>query len=145
MHDTPPDLLYPSVLKLRIDWSEMDLFGHVNNVSFFKYIQASRVNYWEKIGLTAMHAGMRVGPVLASSSCKFKRPLHYPGEIIVQARIDYIKNSSFCIQHRILNEKGEVAAEAEDIIVMFDFNKNEKVPFPQELRERAEQFEKRKL
>lgn len=36
---------YNTSLELRIDWSEMDLFGHVNNVAFFKYVQASRVNY----------------------------------------------------------------------------------------------------
>jgi len=38
--------VFPSKLPIRIDWSEMDLFGHVNNVMYFKYIQASRVNYW---------------------------------------------------------------------------------------------------
>ena len=139
------DLTFPVQLPLRIDWSEMDLFGHVNNVSFFKYIQASRVNYWEKIGLTKMHSETNIGPMLASTSCRFKKPLFYPGNIVIQARVDYIRNSSFCIQHRILDEKGEVAAEAEDIVVMFDFNKNEKVSFPSELRVVAEALENRKL
>lgn len=139
------DIIFSTKLPLRIDWSEMDLFGHVNNVSFFKYIQASRVNYWEKIGLTRMHRETNIGPMLASTSCRFKRPLFYPGNIVVQARVDYIRNSSFCIQHQILNEKGEVAAEAEDIVVMFDFNKKEKVSFPAELRVVVEELEKRKL
>jgi acyl-CoA thioester hydrolase len=139
------EINYPVELILRIDWSEMDLFGHVNNVSFFKYIQASRVNYWEKIGLTRMHEELKQGPMLASSACRFKKPLHYPGTISVQARIAYIRNTSFCIQHRIIDEQGDVAAEAEDIIVMFDYNTNDKIPFPAELRAVAENIEKRKL
>ncbi len=27
----------PIILTLRIDWSEMDLFGHINNVMYAKY------------------------------------------------------------------------------------------------------------
>ena len=28
-------------ITLRIDWSELDLFGHVNNVAFHKYAQTA--------------------------------------------------------------------------------------------------------
>jgi acyl-CoA thioester hydrolase len=38
-------------LELRIDWSEIDLFGHVNNLAILKFTQAARVNYLERIGL----------------------------------------------------------------------------------------------
>lgn len=132
---------FPVKLSLRIDWSELDYFGHVNNVSFFKYIQASRVNYWDKIGITKAHQETNIGPMLVSCKCDFKQPLFYPGEITIFARIEYIKNTSFSICHRIVNNKGEVAAEAQDIIVMFDFNRNEKVNFPKELKENIEKLE----
>ena len=125
---------FPVKLPLRIDWSEMDLFGHVNNVSYFKYIQASRVNYWEVSGLAADFDETRIGPILLSTSCQFMKPLFYPGNIVVECRIEFIKNTSFGIHHRILNSDGEVAAEAHDVIVTFDFNKNEKVPIADEFR-----------
>lgn len=128
---------------MRLDWSEMDLFGHVNNVSYFKFIQASRVNYWEQIGLTKLHTDMKLGPILASTGCKFLKPLHYPGNIIVQASIEFIKNTSFGIHHQILNEQGEVAAEAQDVIVLYDFNINQKVNFPDALRKKIEKMEGR--
>jgi acyl-CoA thioester hydrolase len=134
---------FPVELKLRIDWSELDYFGHVNNVSFFKYIQASRVNYWDNIGLTKSHRKTNIGPMLASCKCDFKQPLFYPGEIIIHSRVDLIKNTSFSICHRILNDKGQIAAEAQDIMVMFDFNKNEKIIFPKELKEKIEKLERK--
>ena len=125
---------FPVKLPLRIDWSEMDLFGHVNNVSYFKYVQAARVNYWEVSMLTQLFDEKKIGPILLSTSCQFKIPLFYPGNIIVESRIEFIKNTSFGIHHRILNEQGEIAAEAHDVIVTYDFNKNEKVPVSDEFR-----------
>ena len=44
----------PIILTLRVDWSEMDLFGHINNVMYAKYIQSARVNFVEKIGIMKM-------------------------------------------------------------------------------------------
>lgn len=113
---------HPVQLHLRLDWSEVDMFGHINNVSFFKYIQASRVNYWEVCGFSKTFAETGIGPMLLSTGCRFIQPLFYPGNITVQACVQFIKNTSFGIRHRILNDKGELAAEAEDVIVVFDFN-----------------------
>lgn len=125
---------FPVKLPLRIDWSEMDLFGHVNNVAYFKYIQASRVNYWELTGLAATFSETKIGPILLSTSCQFMKPLHYPGNIVVEARIEFIKNTSFGIHHRIRDQKNDIVAEAHDIIVSYDFNKNEKVPVSDEFK-----------
>lgn len=134
---------FPVTLQLRIDWSELDYFGHVNNVSFFKYVQAARVNYWETVGINAIHLETKVGPMLASCKCDFKLPLFFPGQVTVHSRIEFIKNTSFGIHHRLINDKDEMVAEAHDVMVMFDFASNEKVPFPKELRERIEELEKR--
>lgn len=126
---------FPVKLPLRLDWSEMDLFGHINNVAYFKYIQAARVNYWEVSGLAATFATTRVGPILLSTGCQFSKPLFYPGNILIESRVEFLKHTSFGIHHRILNGAGELCAEAHDVIVTYDFNKNEKVPIWQEFRD----------
>jgi acyl-CoA thioester hydrolase len=143
MEEAP--LFFPVKLPLRIDWSEMDIFGHVNNVAYFKYIQASRVNYWEIAGLSGAFEETKIGPVLVSTGCQFRKPLFYPGQIIIQARLSFIKTTSFGLQHRIINELGELVAEAEDVVVVFDFNKNEKMPLPEWFRARLEELEGRKI
>lgn len=134
---------HPVQLSIRIDWSEMDLFGHVNNVAYFKYIQASRVNYWERIGMAAVYEQTKVGPILLSTSCNFIKPLFYPGSIIVAASVEFIKNTSFGIHHKILNDAGEIAAEAHDVIVNFDFNKNEKAPIEEQFKKKVAEIEGR--
>mgnify|MGYP005988662611 CR=1 FL=1 len=132
---------YQAKLDLRIDWSELDLFGHVNNVSFFKYIQASRLHYWEQVGISQLYPKHKIGPMLASSRCEFKRPLYYPGNIRIYSRIDFIKNSSFGICHAIYNQDDKLAAAAFDTLVLFDFNSETKVEIPQEIRGNIEGLE----
>ena len=132
-------------MELRIDWSELDLFGHVNNVAFFKYIQAARVNYWEKSGLDQFFKASNQGPILASCQCNFKFPLFYPGMVKVETHCVYIKNTSFSFQHQLYNDKGDIVAEATDIIVMYDFNENEKMLFPPTIKSKFEAIEQKSL
>lgn len=126
---------FPVKLHLRLDWSEMDTFGHINNVMFFKYIQASRVNYWEHIGLMNRYFKDKIGPILVSTGCQFTKPLFYPGNITIEVRAEFMKTTSIGLHHRILNHKNELSAEAHDVIVIYNFTTNQKVPIPDELRE----------
>lgn len=132
---------FPVIHTLRIDWSELDYFKHVNNVSFFKYIQSARVNYWDQIGLTRFHLETNHGPLLVATSCEFQKPLFYPGKIKILTRTEFIKNTSFGFEHIILNENGDFAAKAKDIMVMYDFDISEKLPFPSQFREAIAKLE----
>ncbi len=136
---------FPVTLKLRIDWSELDLFGHVNNVMFLKYVQAARVNYWEQIGLYKEFLATKKGPMLASVNCNFKKPLFFPGEVLIRTRMEFIKTTSFGFHHELWDDKGELAAEAHDVMVYFDFNTNEKLSFPETLRNAVEKLEGKKF
>ncbi len=125
-------------LELRIDWSEIDAFGHVNNLAIMKYVQAARVIYLEAIGLMQSQSEDKVGPILASISCQFRKPLFYPGHVKVYSSVDQIKNTSFRICHEVRNDNDEVAASAHDIIVFYDFCGNTKLAIPDDLRKRIE-------
>jgi acyl-CoA thioester hydrolase len=128
-------------LELRIDWSEIDLFGHVNNLAILKYVQAARVNYLELVDMMRLQTEKKMGPILASTNCQFRKPLFYPGTVTAYSRVDSIKNTSFRITHLIYNEKNELAAEAHDIIVFYDFTKNTKLAIPETIRRKIEALE----
>lgn len=136
------DKRFNTELKLRIDWSELDFFGHVNNVQFFKFIQSARVNYWELIGLYKMLTEEKIGPLLASAECQFKTPLYYPGNIRILTRLEFIKNTSFGLEYHLLNDAGETVAEAHDVMVLWDFNQNVKCEIPDKLREAIGKIER---
>lgn len=135
---------YSTRMELRIDWSEIDSIGHVNNLAIMKYVQTARVNYLEGIGMMPLETETGMGAVMASTSCQFKRQLYYPGKVVVCSMVDHIKNTSFQMRHGVFNEDQELIAEAHDVLVMFDFNKNLKHPIPALYRERIEAMEKLK-
>lgn len=119
-------------LNLRLDWSEMDLFGHINNVSYFKYLQASRVHFWESLGIDRLYKEQNIGPSLAKTSCSFRKPVHYPGNIRIEVWVDWVKNSSFQLHHYLYDADGTLCAEGEDVVVLFDYTNNVKYPLPED-------------
>jgi len=123
-------------LELRIDWSEIDVLGHINNLAILKYIQAGRVKYLESVGLLPIKPEKRTGPIIASTTCQFRKPLFYPGKVTVFSKVDLVKNTSFRIRYELLNEDAEIVAEAHDIIVFFDFDKNTKLILPEDIKDK---------
>ncbi len=121
-------------LNLRIDWSELDLFGHVNNVQILKYIQAARVACWQHMKLDTLYETEKKAPLLVSVNCDFKKPLYFPGNIRVESKPDILGNTSFGFFHQIFDDHGTLAAEARDVMVFFDFNSNNKLSLPEEFR-----------
>lgn len=127
---------YKLSLEIRVDWSDLDMYEHVNNVSYMRYLQSGRVNFWEASGVHKFYRDSSQGTMLVSTKCDFKKSLYYPGKAIIKTKLDFIGNTSFGLQHIILNEKEEVCAEGKDVVVCFDFDKNETFPVPEWLREK---------
>ena len=125
-------------ITLRIDWSEIDAFGHVNNVMFMKYVQAARLNYVDSIGLMKLHRTKNIGFMVAETNCQFKKELHFPGYIHVHTKIAFVKNTSFSLEHTMTNADDEIVAIAKDVLVVFDFTKKEKCLIPDEIREKIQ-------
>ena len=126
---------YKLSIDLRIDWSDLDMYKHVNNLSFIRFMQTGRALFWEATGLTEIYEATHRGPMVVSTHCDFKKSLYYPGTAIVKTKLAFIKNSSFGLDHIILNEDMEVCAEGRDVAVCFDFKLDETYTIPDDLRE----------
>lgn len=131
---------YKLSLELRIDFSDLDMYKHVNNLTFIRFLQSGRVNFWEATGLATLFSETNKGAILVSTHCDFRKPLFYPGIAIVKTKLAYIKNSSFGLDQVILNEDGDVCAEGRDIAVFFDFSKDKSLPIPTDLRQTMHKF-----
>lgn len=125
-------------LTLRIDWSELDVFGHVNNVMFMKYVQASRLQYIEEIGLMALYRSASIGFMVAETTCRFKKPLYFPGTVHLHTKQISTGKTSFVLEHHVTNGDHELVAIATDALVVYDFTKHEKCPIPEEIRKQMQ-------
>ncbi len=66
------------------------------------------LTYWEQLGLTNWYQEKGIGPLLASTRCEFRRPLHYPGQITIRVSVVEMRNTSFSLYHQILDGGGEL-------------------------------------
>ena len=128
-------------LKLRIDWSDLDLLGHVNNVAIVRYLQAGRVLFIEKIGLP-VYPGMKTGPIEAATEIQFCGQLHFPGSVEVHTSVREVKNTSIILDHKIFDDSGKLAVVAMEVIVHFDFVNQTKIPLTENIRRQIAGYEK---
>jgi acyl-CoA thioester hydrolase len=137
---------YPVVVEQAVVWGEMDAYQHVNNVVYFRYFENARLEYFRRLDWTALEAATGVGPILHSTSARFRKPLTYPDTIAIAARVASLAEDRFTLHHRIVSDRlGAVATEGEGVIVTFHYQRGEKVPIPDELRRRIAALEGREV
>jgi acyl-CoA thioester hydrolase len=111
-------------------FSDLDPLGHVNNVVFLDYLQEARIRAFLQINYTEF---FEISQVMVHQSIDFRRPIMYSTEpLTIETWVSSVGNTSYRMQYRMLSETGELAAEAESVMVCFD--KDEAVPIPDTLR-----------
>jgi len=133
---------YSNETIIKIDWSDLDLLGHVNNLSILRYMQTARVKYFEKIGFSVINKELKIGPVMASVHGQFKKQLFYPGDVRVLTLTEEMKTTSIHMKHYVINDGNEIIAEGHDVVVMYDFIKNTKHIISEDVRKKIEEIEK---
>lgn len=133
---------YPITLGLPVAWGEMDAFGHVNNIIYFRYFESGRLAYFTEIGYLDHLKKSGVGPILATTQCKFRKPLSYPDTITVGARVSELSEDRFLMQYLIISQRLEsAAAQGDGLIVSYDYRQQRKVSIPETIRARIEALE----
>jgi len=127
-------------LEVRIDWSDLDMYEHVNNLTFMRFLQSGRVNFWEATGIHEHYHKSKKGTILVSTSCDFKKTLNYPGSAKILTKLESIGNSSFSLKHLILDGEQHICAEGLDTVVYYDFKNKGSIPIPKDLRAIIEQY-----
>ena len=57
---------YSLVHTQHVAWGDMDAFGHVNNVHYYRYMESARIGYLDQLDIF----DQSVVTVVASSQCK---------------------------------------------------------------------------
>ena len=131
------DLLkgYPVIVEIPVAWGEMDSFQHVNNVVYFRYFESARIAYSEKIGLQEYKKKTGIGPILGSTSCRYRFPLTYPDTVSVGAKVTEMEDDRFAMNYVVVSHRHQkIAAEGDGVIVMYDYREGKKTAMPDEIR-----------
>src|SRR5262249_23495320 len=128
---------FPVVVQLPVVWGEMDSYRHVNNVVYFRYFESARLEYFRRLDWFNYEEETAIGPILAATSARFRKPLTYPDTILVASRVPDVGEDRFHMEYRLVSQQlGAVATEGHGTIVTYHYREKRKVPIPEEIRRR---------
>lgn len=133
---------YPVIVEQAVVWGDMDSYQHVNNVVYFRYFENARLEYFRRMGWFEYEKETGIGPILRDTQARFRRPLTYPDNIRIAARVSQIGDDRLTMEHVIVSlEQKVVVTEGQSTIVAFHYAENRKAQVTDELRRRISALE----
>ncbi len=137
---------FPVVVEIPVIWGDMDSFQHVNNVIYFRYFESARIQYFEAVGLMDIVEQLGVGPILGSTSCRYRTPLTYPDTVYVGAKITEMHEKRFTMEYLIVSEQHpETVAEGSGVVICYNYQKNQSTQIPEVVHNAIEKLEGREF
>ena len=118
----------------RVRFSDVDVYGHVNNVKYFEYYQEARLAFFTDLGRSQAPGHFAV--VVARVDVDYKRPILFRTEpYVVESWVTQVGTSSATISSEI-KDGDNVLSRAEAVLVAFDLSTQRSRPFEDVERER---------
>lgn len=126
---------YAVTVEFPMHWGEMDALGHANNTRYFAWFETARIETFRRIGVTA-DKPTNVGPILATTTCDFLRPLAWPADLVVGARIPKVGRTSFTMEYAVAlaHAPDTPVARGSGVIVLVNYETGAKVEVTDEMR-----------
>jgi acyl-CoA thioester hydrolase len=119
----------------RVRFSDVDVYGHVNNVKYFEYYQEARLAFLTSLGREDDEESFG-GVVVAQVNVDYKRPILFRTEpYVVESWVTRVGTSSFDLAAEI-RDGDRVLSRAETVIVRFDVESQTARPLSEGERER---------
>ncbi len=132
---TPRGATKHEPFQLQARFSDLDTYGHVNNVKYFEYFQEARIDYMAQIWRDVDREDKGVPLVIAHTSVDYIVPIHFRTEPYpVYSWVSHVGNSSFVIEGEI-TDGDTVLSRARVVLVTFDRKTQKAAPAPEIYRE----------
>ena len=126
---------YPIHIDIPVQWGEMDAFQHVNNVVYFRYFESARIACMTQTQMLTTMKKEGTGPIIASTECRYKKPLTYPDSLKVGVRNTDIGTTDFRQEYAIYStQQDALTTYGSARIVMINYQTGEKTPLSDALK-----------
>ena len=109
---------YPHFLSIQTRWSDNDIYGHVNNVTYYSYFDTVVNCFLIDQGGLDIETDSVIG-MAVETMCKFNKPLAYPEVLEVGLRVGKLGNSSVRYEIGIFQEGAAEAAAMGHFVHVF--------------------------
>ena len=122
-----------TVIQMR--FADIDRLGHVNNVNLQHYFDLGKTEYYQQTLESAIDWG-RTGLIQKATHTVFEAQTRMGEPIAVRTNVEKTGTTSFTMYQEIVNrESGELKAYSRSVLVVFDFERQEKAPVPEPWRQ----------
>ena len=118
---------YSTPIELR--FSDLDLYGHVNSVIYFTYLETARVKLFAELFTDLTERQIFV--LVARAECDYKLPILFGDTLIVSVVVARIGTTSFNLEYQLHNGAETTYAAARTTMVCFDSIKKVAIPVPE--------------
>jgi acyl-CoA thioester hydrolase len=126
---------YRYFLPITTRWMDNDVYGHINNVTYYSYFDTVANHFLIHEGGLDIHTGSVIGLVV-ESKCAYRAPLAYPDTLRAGLRVDKLGNRSVTYGIGIFKEgETQPAAHGYFVHVFVDRQTRKAVAMPERLRE----------
>lgn len=127
---------------VQIRYADLDAQWHVNNARFLTILEQARLSYIRQLDLWDGKSFLDLGLIVADVHIAYKAPIELEEEVQVALRVDRIGNKSMTMINEIRNAKdGSLKAQAEVVMVTYDFHSKATIPVPESWRKTITEFE----
>ncbi len=131
---------YPHILPIQTRWMDNDIYGHVNNVTYYSYFDTVVNSYLIDVGGLDIHDGTVVG-FAVETTCRFFKPVAFPENLAAGLRVGKLGNSSVRYEIAIFKDGEDTAAAAGHFIHVFvDRRTDRPTPVPVTIRSALEKL-----
>ena len=131
---------YPHFLSIQTRWSDNDIYGHVNNVTYYSYFDTVVNCFLIDQGGLDIETDSVIG-MAVETMCKFNKPLAYPEVLEAGLRVGKLGNSSVRYEIGIFQEgAAEAAAMGHFVHVFVDRATGKSAPIPDAIRSALERI-----
>ena len=115
-------------------FSDLDPLGHVNNVVYHDYLQEARVVQMNDIGSIV---NTEFAQIVVKQEIRHIKPLSYSREpIMIEVSLASLTRATYSLAYRILDETGELVAEATSQLAVIDPTSGRPIRIPEVIAER---------
>jgi acyl-CoA thioester hydrolase len=95
-------------------WSDMDAYGHVNNVVFLRYLEEARIDFMFRLAPGEGEEAFSSGSVVARHEIDYLRPLvHRHEPVLIETWVTRISAASLVVAYEIKDEPVAGAADGD--------------------------------
>lgn len=121
-------------IQIQVRFGETDALGHINNTSYFVYLEEARIRFFETLGYSMKLDEWKF--ILASTKCDFVSQGYFDQLLTVKTYVSRIGSKSFHLEHDIVcSQTNELIAKGNAIIVYYDFKNQKSEELPELLKE----------